>query len=152
MVEETKDRVFRILIIEDDPDDVFLFKRAVDRARLILSCEIVCEQVSNGLDAIFLVTREDLMAKLPDALVLDLNMPRFDGMQFLRSLRLSLALNDLPVFVLTTSAEPALHAEARKAGADKVFVKPNDAETLLQIALEIVTDGFLKPKQGPAAA
>jgi CheY-like chemotaxis protein len=53
---------------------------------------------------------------------------------------------------LTTSAEPALHAEARKAGADKVFVKPNDAETLLQIALEIVTDGFLKPKQGPAAA
>jgi CheY-like chemotaxis protein len=85
-------------------------------------------------------------------LVLDLNMPRFDGMQFLRSLRLSLALNDLPVFVLTTSAEPALHAEARKAGADKVFVKPNDAETLLQIALEIVTDGFLKPKQGPAAA
>jgi len=152
MAEETKDRVFRILIIEDDPDDVFLFERAVDRARLILSCEIVCEQVGNGLDAIFLVTREDLMAKLPDALVLDLNMPRFDGMQFLRSLRLSLALNDLPVFVLTTSAEPALHAEARKAGADKVFVKPNDAETLLQIALEIVTDGFLKPKQGPAAA
>jgi len=35
MAEETKDRVFRILIIEDDPDDVFLFKRAVDRARLI---------------------------------------------------------------------------------------------------------------------
>jgi len=74
--------VFRILIIEDDPDDVFLFKRAVDRARLILSCEIVCEQVSNRPDAIFLVTREDLMAKLPDALVLDLNMPRFDGCSF----------------------------------------------------------------------
>jgi two-component system, chemotaxis family, chemotaxis protein CheY len=151
MSAETKDRVCRILIIEDDLDDVFLFRRAVDRASLILSCEIVCEQVSNGLDAIFLITREDLMAKLLDAVVLDLNMPRFDGMQFLQSLRHSLALNDLPVFVLTTSAEPALHAEARKAGADKVFVKPNDTEALLQIALEIVTDGFSTPKHGPAA-
>jgi len=59
-------------------------------------------------------------------------------------------LNDLPVFVLTTSADrPSRGSEG--AGPTSV-VKRMMQETLLQIALEIVTDGFLKPKQGPADA
>lgn len=126
------------MIIEDDPDDVFLFKRALERARLVLNREIKWEHVSNGLDAILLVSQKDIIDKLPDALVLDLNMPRLDGIKFLRSLRNSLVLEDLPVFVLTTSTEAAVHAEAIRAGADKVFVKPNNTEALLEIALEIV--------------
>jgi two-component system, chemotaxis family, chemotaxis protein CheY len=135
---ETKKRVIRVLLIEDDPDDVFLFQRALEGVQLALGCDIVCEQIGNGLDAIYLVSRQDLMAKLPDVLVLDLNMPRLDGIKFLRSLRQSLLLKDLRVFVLTTSTESAIHAEAMQAGADKVFVKPNSAEALLAIAREIV--------------
>jgi two-component system chemotaxis response regulator CheY len=136
---ETKERASRVLIIEDDQDDVFLFKRALEGVRAILNQEIECEQVDNGLDAIFLVSREEITEKLPDVLVLDLNMPRLDGIKFLKSLRCSLLLKDLPVFVLTTSTAPSIHEEAMRAGADKVFVKPNDAEALLAIALEIVT-------------
>ncbi len=64
------------------------------------------------------------MADLPDVLVLDLNMPRLNGIEFLRSLRNSLVLWDLPVFVLTTSGDPAIHEEALQAGADQVFAKP----------------------------
>jgi CheY-like chemotaxis protein len=92
---DTKQRTCRILIIEDDQDDVFLFKRALDRVQRILKCGIETEHVDNGLDALFLVSREDLTDKLPDALVLDLNMPRLDGIKFLRSLRKSLLLKDL---------------------------------------------------------
>lgn len=136
---ETKERACRVLIIEDDLDDVFLFKRALEGVRTILNREIECEQVDNGLDAIFLVSREEITDRLPDVLVLDLNMPRLDGIKFLKSLRRSLLLKDLPVFVLTTSTAPSIHEEAMRAGADKVFVKPNDAEALLAIALEIVT-------------
>lgn len=136
---ETKERACRVLIIEDDLDDVFLFKRALEGVRAILNREIECEQVDNGLDAIFLVSREEITDRLPDVLVLDLNMPRLDGIKFLKSLRRSLLLKDLPVFVLTTSTAPSIHEEAMRAGADKVFVKPNDAEALLAIALEIVT-------------
>nr|WP_256381004.1 response regulator [Methylosinus sp. PW1] len=80
--------------------------------------------------------------KLPDVLVLDLNMPRLDGVKFLKSLRRSLLLKELPVFVLTTSTAPSIHEEAMRAGADKVFVKPNDAEALLAIALEIVSSAL----------
>lgn len=131
-------RPCRILIIEDDEDDVFLLKRALDRARLSLELDIECEHVNNGLDALFLVSKEDLTATLPDALILDLNMPRLDGIKFLRSLRQSLLLKDLPVFVLTTTTAVSIHDEALRAGADKVFVKPNDAEALATIAREIM--------------
>jgi CheY-like chemotaxis protein len=150
---ETKERACRVLIIEDDQDDVFLFKRALESARTILDREIECEQVDNGLDAIFLVSREEITDKLPDVLVLDLNMPRLDGIKFLKSLRRSLLLKELPVYVLTTSTAPAIHEEAMRAGADKVFVKPNDAEALLVIALEIVGAAVARiPGGGSAAA
>ena len=142
---ETRDTVCKVLIIEDDPDDVFLFAKALERARLILKREIDWQHVTTGLDALLLVAQQDNMDTLPHVLVLDLNMPRFDGLQFLRSLRNSLVLKDLPVFVLTTSSEAAIHQQAMRAGADKVFVKPNDSETLLQIALEIVAGSADSP-------
>ncbi|MGA8172777.1 MAG: response regulator, partial [Methylocystis sp.] len=90
-----------------------------------------------GLDALYLVSRQDLTERLPDALVLDLNMPRLDGIKFLKSLRQALLLEALPVFVLTTTTATSIHDEAMRAGADKVYVKPNDSKALLSIALEI---------------
>lgn len=137
-VAETKERACHVLIIEDDPDDIYLFKRALEGARVILNREIECSQVENGLDAILLVSRQDVMDRLPDVLVLDLNMPRLDGIKFLRSLRKSLHLRDLPVYVLTTSTAASIHEEAMRAGADKVYVKPDNSDALLGIALEIV--------------
>jgi two-component system chemotaxis response regulator CheY len=128
----------RILIIEDDDDDAFLLKRALERARRSLDREIEWDRVDNGLDALYLVACEDLTERLPDALILDLNMPRLDGIGFLKSLRQSLALKNIPVFVLTTTAAPSIHEEAVRSGADRVFVKPNDGEALAAIAREIV--------------
>jgi len=129
----------RVMIIEDDEDDVFLLKRALDRAQRCLGREVESEQVDNGLDALYLVTREDLTEKLPDAVILDLNMPQLDGIKFLRSLRQCMALRELPVFVLTTTTSLSIHEEAMRSGADRVFVKPNDAEALAKIAKEILT-------------
>ncbi len=48
---------------------------------------------------------------------------------------------DLPVFVLTTSTAEPVHEEALRAGADKVFVKPDSADALSAIAAEIVQRG-----------
>ncbi|MFY9834342.1 MAG: response regulator [Methylocystis sp.] len=130
-----------VLIVEDDQDDVFLLNRAFDDARRILRRDIKTEHIENGLDALYLVSRQDLTENLPDILVLDLNMPKLDGMKFLRSLRQSLFLKDLPVFVLTTTTAKTIHEEAMRAGADRVYVKPNDAKSLLSIALEMVGTG-----------
>ena len=80
------------MIVEDDQDDVFLLNRAFDDARRILKRDIQTEHIENGLDALYLVSRQDLTEKLPDVLVLDLNMPQLDGIKFLKSLRQSLHL------------------------------------------------------------
>lgn len=135
---ETRETACRVLIIEDDQDDAFLLKRALEGAQRILNRDIETRHVDNGLDAIFLVSKQMATDKLPDVLVLDLNMPLVDGYGFLRCLRKSLLLKNLPVFVLTTSNATSAHEQAMRAGADKVFVKPNNANALLSIALEIV--------------
>ena len=110
-----------VLIVEDDEDDVFLLNRAFDDARRILCRDIKTEHIENGLDALYLVSRQDLTENLPDILVLDLNMPKLDGIKFLMSLRQSLVLKDLPVFVLTTTTAKSIHEEAMRAGADRVL-------------------------------
>jgi two-component system, chemotaxis family, chemotaxis protein CheY len=135
---EAKERACRVLIIEDDEDDVFLIKRALDRAGCILKRDIESEHVENGLEALFRVSKLDHTETLPDVLILDLNMPRINGIAFLRSLRESLLLKDLPVFVLTTCASSSIHEEAIRAGADRIFVKPRDDDALRAIATEIV--------------
>ncbi|HMK89199.1 MAG TPA: response regulator [Methylocystis sp.] len=135
---QVEPRPCRVLIVEDDEDDVFLFQRALDHARRAFDCKIACEHARDGLDALYMVSREDLTEALPDAVVLDLNMPRLGGVEFLRSLREALRLKNVPVFVLTTTTAVSIHEEAMRAGADRIFVKPNDAETLAAIAGEIV--------------
>lgn len=115
-----------------------MLKRAIERARGALALRVECEQVDNGLEALFLVSQEDLTDRLPDALILDLNMPRLNGIEFLRSLRQSLLLKDVPVFVLTTTTASAIHKQAIEAGANRVYVKPNDADAFAAIAHEIL--------------
>jgi CheY-like chemotaxis protein len=129
------------MLIEDDPDDVFLFERALDSVKANLRREVALEHAGDGLQAAYQVSIEDLTNRLPDVLVLDLNMPRLDGVKFLRALRGTLELSDLPVFVLTTSTAQPVHEEALRAGADKVYVKPDSADALSAIAAEIVARG-----------
>ena len=128
----------RLLLIEDDEDDVFLLERAIDCVRENLKLEIEYEHVENGLEGLYLVSKDDLMDKLPDAVVLDLNMPRLGGVKFLKAMRQSFLLKDLPIFVLTTTTSTTIHEEAIKAGANRVYVKPDDADALVAIAREIV--------------
>ena len=77
-------RSCRVMLIEDDPDDVFLFDRALDRVKAKSGQEIAVEYAGDGLDAAYRVSVEDLTSRLPDVLVLDLNMPRLDGNSCMR--------------------------------------------------------------------
>jgi CheY-like chemotaxis protein len=137
------------MLIEDDPDDVFLFERALDSVKARLRQEIAVERAGDGLEAAYRVSIEDLTNKLPDVLVLDLNMPRLNGVKFLHALRATLELSELPVFVLTTSTAQPVHDEALRAGADKVFVKPDSAAALSAIASEVVECGMAFAQSRP---
>jgi len=131
------------MLVEDDPDDVYLFERALDQVKAGIGRDIVLERAGDGLDAASQISIEDLTNRLPDVVVLDLNMPRLDGIKFLRALRGTFELSGLPVVVLTTSTAKPTHDEALKAGADTVFVKPDNADALLAIAAEIIDRGVI---------
>lgn len=131
----------RIMLIEDDPDDVYLFERALDRVKAGIGREVVLERAGDGLDASYQISIEELTNRLPDVLVLDLNMPRLNGIKFLHALRSTFQLTDLPVVVLTTSTAKQVHEEALGAGADRVFVKPDNADALMAVAAEVIDRG-----------
>jgi CheY-like chemotaxis protein len=129
----------KILVVEDDRDDALLLRRALEGAARRRAVALAVEHSANGFEGIATVGRSDLIDALPDAVVVDLNMPIMDGMAFLRSLRGALQLDHLHAAVLTTSTERAIHEAASCAGADSVFVKPDTFVEFLTIAEEILT-------------
>ena len=140
-VETCPPRPCGVLLIEDDPDDVYLFQRALDHLKARDGRDTVLDRAGDGLDGSYRVAIDDLTGRLPDVVVLDLNMPRLDGMKFLHTLRATFGVRDVPVVVLTTSTAKPIHDRAMSAGADKVYVKPDDADALTAIAAEIIDRG-----------
>ncbi|ODN71927.1 response regulator [Methylobrevis pamukkalensis] len=145
------DSVCRILIVEDDPDDVFLLESAFSRVTAAAGTRLRVQTVGNGLEAINFVTMHDVVNDLPDIIVLDLNMPVIDGIGFLRSLRRSFDFEAIRVIVLTTSADHQIHATAREAGADEIFTKPDTREELVAIARRIIGRCPVCVRAAPAA-
>ena len=87
-----------VLLVEDDPIDVDAVQRAFRKARI--RNPIVTAK--DGLDALEMLRREGGVAR-PYLILLDLNMPRMNGLEFLEELRSDEALAGAVVFVLTTS-------------------------------------------------
>ncbi len=150
-VKKTK-TAFDILIIEDDLDDAYLLKRALNRVACENNITLGVKHSLNGLDALGAVARSDLMSRLPDVIIVDLNMPVVDGDRFLDLLRSDLRLGDVPAAVLTTSTEKPVLAKALASGADAVFSKPSTQAELVEIARKILIMGGLPAEtSGPAA-
>ena len=136
----------KVLIVEDDLDDVVLLRRALKTASTALGVSFEIVHVRNGLDALASVARGDLLLKLPSVIVVDLNMPIMSGEAFLSLLRGELLLRALPTVVLTTATEKPIHDAAMMAGADHVFVKPNTLSELVIVARTILEMGRSPPR------
>ena len=143
---------FDVLIIEDDLDDAYLLKRALNKVAAEKSISIAVTHSVNGMDALGSVARDDLLNRLPDVIVVDLNMPLVDGDRFLDLLRKDMRLQDVPAAVLTTSTEKPVHAKAMASGANAVFSKPNSQGELVEIARQILRMGGFPPSGAIGAA
>ncbi len=143
---------FDVLIIEDDLDDAYLLKRALNKVAAEKNVTLAVTHRVNGLDALGSVARDDLMSRLPDVIVVDLNMPLVDGDRFLDLLRTDFRLCDVPAAALTTSTEKPVHAKALASGANAVFSKPNSQDELVEIARQILRMGGFPPSGAVGAA
>jgi two-component system chemotaxis response regulator CheY len=84
------------------------------------------EEAENGKQAL-----EALKSGVPDCIILDINMPEMNGIEFLRARKSLPGIAGIPVFVLTTQDEESLKTEAMSLGAKGFIVKPFQKETLL---------------------
>jgi two-component system chemotaxis response regulator CheY len=114
----------RILIV-DDASLVRLYYRDI-----LSGAGYAIEEALNGLEAL-----EKLLAGPADLLLVDINMPKMDGMTFLRTLRRqTMPLAATPALVISTEADAHDRASAREAGANFYLVKPAPRDTLLTYA------------------
>ncbi|MGE0704680.1 MAG: response regulator [Vicinamibacterales bacterium] len=109
-----------IALVEDNPDDEMLTIRALKKQKV--ANEIVV--LRDGVEALdFLLSPE---SPLPDLVLLDLKLPRLDGLQELRRLREEERTRLLPIVVLTSSDEERDVIEGYRLGANSYVRKPVD--------------------------
>lgn len=121
-----------ILLVEDNPDDEALTLRAFNKNR-IANQVIVARDGVEALDYLFgsgTYAGRD-MSLMPAVILLDLKLPRIDGLEVLRRVRADSRTSLLPVVVLTTSKEQQDIYEAYSLGANSYIRKPVDFEKFI---------------------
>lgn len=108
-----------ILLVEDDELDVISVERSLKK----LESEYVLYTAYNGIEALKIL-RDPETKLAPDVILLDINMPRMNGIEFLKVIREDKKLNDLKVFIMTTSSEEMDRSEAEKLGISGYIIKP----------------------------
>ncbi len=145
--------MFEILLAEDNPGDVLLFREALN------SCQLPCNVVvaADGQKAIALLgggTGEDSGGRpahgprwQPHLIVLDVNLPKYNGDTVLRHVRCQPWLQGVPVIMLTSSASPADRAAAIELGASLYLQKSSDLDELLEVGkiVEAILAGARAP-------
>ncbi|WP_372754532.1 response regulator [Mariniflexile sp.] len=109
--------VLKILLIEDDMIEIMKLNRAV--SSLKLNHKIV--EANNGEEALKILEKKD---DLPDIILLDLNMPKINGIEFLTILKKDEVLRYIPTIILTTSSNQKDLLECYKIGIAGYVLKP----------------------------
>lgn len=125
---------YPILLVEDDPNDVLLIRRASHKANLLNPLYVV----EDGEQAIAYLSGQGIYAErsrypLPVLILLDLKLPRKSGFEVLAWLKAHPQLRRIPVVVLTSSRESPDIARAYDLGANSYLVKPVGFEDLVEM-------------------
>ena len=130
-----------ILLVEDNPDDVALTELAVNKSQIPNKLVSVYDG-KQVLD--FLFRREEYANRETDdnpaVILLDLKLPKVEGLEVLRQIRADVDTRDIPVIVLTSSTEESDQSESRRLGANAYIRKPTGLTPLIEIIQQIKTD------------
>ncbi len=108
-----------ILLVEDDDVDVMNVKRAFKKNEI----ENPLILAGNGLEALEKLRNPDLLPK-PKIILLDINMPKMNGIEFLKELRADDQLKSISVFIMTTSNDDADKFDAYNLNVAGYILKP----------------------------
>ena len=122
-----------ILLVEDNAMDLDLTLRAFQQRRLTNTIEVA----RDGEEALAWIGRWEAGEPLPAVILLDIKMPRVDGLEVLRQLKAHARFRTIPVVMLTTSADSADVQTAYELGANSYIVKPVSFENFVEVAAQI---------------
>ena len=127
-----------ILLVEDNPDDVALTERALKKARIANSV-VVARDGPEALD--FLLGTGPYAGRdtgiMPEVILLDLKLPKMDGLEVLRRLRADQRTRLLPVVVLTSSKEDRDLTRSYELGANSYIRKPVDFKQFVKAVQDL---------------
>jgi CheY-like chemotaxis protein len=124
-----------VLLIEDDPGDEFITREAFEHNKIRNTLH-VAHDGQEGLD--FLYQRGAYKdAPRPGLILLDLNLPKYDGRQILEKIKSDPDLSHIPVVVLTTSATEEDILRSYKLHANAYVTKPVELDQFLEVVRQI---------------
>ena len=135
MTERGECQPVHVLLVEDDPGDVLMTKEAFEHYKL----RNVLHVVTDGEQALQYLRRtgDYAGAPRPGLILLDLNLPRLDGLEVLAELKADPALKVIPVVILTTSQAQQDVLRSYVLHANAYVSKPVDFETFMEVIRQI---------------
>jgi CheY-like chemotaxis protein len=133
--ERSGDRKVRIVLVDDNPADASLLRFALEKAEL--NCELTL--IDDGAEALAFVRRQGQYARspTPDLAVLDMNLPKNDGLQVLKAMSDNRAFTSVPVAILSSGLSPHDLAKIQEFNFAHYIPKPSTLEEFLKIGLRL---------------
>lgn len=125
--------ILPILLIEDNPIDMDLTLRAFAKRKIANPVQVA----RDGEEGLSWIERWEKGEPVPAVILLDLKLPKLDGLEVLRRLKEHPVFKSIPVVVLTSSAEDRDIKTAYQLGANSYIVKPVDFEKFMEVAGQI---------------
>ena len=124
-----------MLIVDDDRDDIYFFSKALET----FDTTIGLITAGNGFEAL-----DRLEEQVPDIILLDLNMPKMNGITFLHTIKKMRHLKDIPVIIYTSHLSVFDVEELMELGAYAVFKKPEDFGKTVETIKGLLEMNFIR--------
>ena len=148
MISEPMEGTNRLLVIEDNPADVHLLRRALATAGL--DCHLTV--IDDGADAITYI-RNDQSTGTPDLAIVDLNLPKHGGLEIIEQMHASPRFAGVPVVILSSSSSQRDRSQIEKFRVKRYIVKPAGLDEFMAIGWqirELLADGRARRKPSGA--
>jgi CheY-like chemotaxis protein len=114
------EKIIKVLLVEDDQLDAMNILRTMDKLNILYQLQVA----KNGEEAIKMLETHYRAEGLPDFVLIDINMPRMNGLEFLSTIRQTEDWRALKCFIITTSDEKVDKERAKKLGTSGYIIKP----------------------------